>query len=520
MSYLSEGTAAINSNGVGLPFLVSPAFDGFPPAAFQHPQQQHGPPTPHSFHGSQSSAPPDDNGFPSYPLANGHHGHLTHPTGQGQHHMASLSMDLQSGVQFPVPNGPAAACTVSRLQAQALAFLREGIERAEFTDCTLELHLAHQPRDSSLLLPCHRFIISQSPMLHQALRAENTPAGGRLVLEPQDQYMRSDCFHFTLRTLYGWDLGDGPLPPYHPQHTVKDSFDIALGYAASASYLKLPFVYAKGIHHACHQLHWDTIEKACQYALPSAIYGRAARHGSPTSEPLAPLALVDAIMAFLVRNIPADFVLDVKTGDCGFSRLPRTSASDAPSRAGPAVAHGGYVPDDRLQHKRTGSAYMPQNSRMTANPRLSSIQFGDLCFTNGQDLIPGRQLDAVEPRSPSQVDSIISRILLNLPFPMLKQVLEHPGLAKPSGELSLPSRQKLIWSVVAEREARRMAVLNRRDPQLQIFVDKLESAVEPLIVQQLGDFLVNSMGFKEEVFPGDVPYLLQNWTHGSGGVAS
>jgi hypothetical protein len=103
---------------------------------------------------------------------------------------------------------------------------------------------------------------------------------------------------------------------------------------------------------------------------------------------------------------------------------------------------------------------------------------------------------------------------------MLKQVLEHPGLAKPSGDLSPAARLKLISSVVAEREARRLAVLNKADPQLQVFVERLERAAEPLAVQQMGDFWVNSMGFKEEVFPGDVPYLAQTWIHGSGSVSS
>lgn len=531
MSYPSEDTAATGLDRFGRQFHVSPGFDGFPPDAlpppgFNHRHPHHGPPTPHSFHGSQSSTHADEGGYPNFPSANSRQ-YSAHPAGQAQRHMATMSLDPQPGVHYHLSNGPAPTCAVTRPQAQTLEFLRDGVDRAEFSDCTLELHLAnlHQPRDGPLLVNCHRLIISQSPVLNQILRSRDIPAGGRLVLEVQDQYVRPDSFHFTLRTLYGWDLGDGPLPPFHPQRNVEDSFDLALGYAASASYLKLPFVYAKGIHHASHQLHWDTIEKACQFALPSAVFGHPLRQGiSSSPEAFTPFVLIDAIMAFLVHNIPANFVLDVNASDCGFSRLPRSSTSGVPGRVGPGIAHGTSGSIDDAQHNRHGSvshAHMPRTSRLSVHPdpRLSSIQFGDLSVANGRHSMPdGHQTKAATSRPPSHVDTILSRILLNLPFSMLKQVLEHPGLAQLSGELGPASRLELISSVVAEREARRLATLNKGEPQLRVFVEKLESAAEPLVVQQMGDFMVNSMGFKEEVFPGDVPYLVQTWITGSGSV--
>jgi hypothetical protein len=525
VSYTSEGTVPPGIDGFGRPFFVSPEFEGFPPdvfppPVFRHRHNHHGPPTPHSFHGSQSSTHADENGYAAYGTANGHHGLPPHSAGHSQGHMATMSLDLQSGLHYPLSNGPAPPCAVSRLQAQTVEFLREGFERADFSDCTLELHLpnSHQP----IVIPCHRFIISQSPMLNRVLRRRDIPAGGRLVLHVQDQYARSDSFGFALRTLYGWDLGDGPLPPYHPQQSAKEGFDVALGYVSCAAYLELPFVYAKGIHHACHQLNWETIEKACRFALPHTVFGQSARHGiSPSSHGFAPLALLDAIKAFLVHNMPMDFILDVKAGDYGFSRLPRTSNFSASSHAGPVIAHGTSGSQQETQPGRQGSAsraHMPRTSRLSGNPRLSSIQFGDLSLANGQLGTPNGQTDAARPRSPSLVDTILSRILLNLPFPILKQVLEHPGLAQPSGDLSPTSRLKLISSVVAEREARRVATLSNGDPQLRVFMEALGSASEPLAVQQMGDFMVNSMGFKEEVFPGDVPYLVQTWINSSGSV--
>jgi hypothetical protein len=151
---------------------------------------------------------------------------------------------------------------------------------------------------------------------------------------------------------------------------------------------------------------------------------------------------------------------------------------------------------------------------LSTNPRLSFIQFGDLAVANGND---NDITAAARSCSPSHVDTVLSRILLNLPFPMLKQVLEHPTLLRQPGDLDHASRLKLISSIVAEREARRLAVLSNGDEQLRVYVKKLEGASQPLAVQEVGDFLVNNMGFKEEVFPGDAPYLVQTWinSHGS-----
>lgn len=525
LPYTSEVTAPPGLDGFGRPFLVSPGFDGFPLDGFPPPvlhqsRNYHGPPTPHSFHGSQSSAPADENGHAAYGTANGHRGLPPHSAGHSQGHVATMSLDLQSGLPYPPSNGVAPACAVTRLQAQTLEFLRDAFDRAQFSDCTLEFHLPGSQRP--LVIPCHRFVVAQSPMLNQVLRGRDVPAGGLVMFEVQDPYMRSDTIGFTLRTLYGWDLGEGPLPPYHPHQGVKEGFDVSLGYISSAAYLELPFVYAKSIHHACHQLHWETIERACQFALPHTVFGgQPARQGvSPSSPAFAPLALVDAIEAFLVHNMPADFVLDVNADDCGFSRLPRTTTfgAGASSRTGPATAQDTSGSRPEAQPDRRGPAshaHMPRASRLSANPRLSSIQFGDLSLSNGQHASPDGQADGARPRSPSPKDTILSRILLNLPFTILKQVLEHPGLAKSSGNLSPAARLQLISSVVAEREARRAATLTSGDARVRVFAEALANASEPLVVQEMGDFLVNSMGFKEEVFPGDVPYLVQTWVGGS-----
>ncbi|KAK1764357.1 hypothetical protein QBC33DRAFT_197185 [Phialemonium atrogriseum] len=533
MSYPPEAMPIPAVDQYGRPLLVSPTADGFPPPAMSH----HGPPTPHSFHGSQSSMQAEENGFAHYPVMNGHDGYpVHHPMGQPQRHMAA--MDRHMAALPPVASASASDFAISRMQIQTLSFLRGGIEHGDFSDCTLELHIANSPPSAdhaghhqsqpSLRIPCHRFILSQSPTLKHILQTRGTSPDGVLLLDLQDQYLRPEAFYFTIRTLYGWDFGDDFLPTYMGFQGVKDEFDHALGYAAAARYLQLPLVHARAIHYACRRLlHWETIEKACEFALPSAIFGHPARHdASPSTEHFSVAELLDAIIAFVVNRLPPNFVLDTTVGGCGFSRLPSPSPVPPRTRNMPAIARGTSGPGtgSHSRHPSNAQAQMPRNPRLSTNPRLSQIQFGDLSpqVENGAESGDGDQgAAAATARMPTPWDTIISRILLNLPFPLLKQVLEHPALCKPSGDLTMQARHNLITSVIAEREARRLRTLVEGDPQLKVFQERLDGAVEPLPVQQMGDFLVNNMGFKEEVFPGDVPYLVQSWVHsGSGSISA
>lgn len=424
---------------------------------------------------------------------------------------------------------------ISRIQIQTLDFLRGGIQHGEFSDCTLELRIANGspspdqqgrgPNQAPLRIPAHRFILSQSPTLKHILQTRGTAADGVLVLEVQDPYLRSEAFYFTIRTLYGWDFGDDFLPTYMGFQGVKDEFDLALGYAAAARYLQLPLLHARAIHYACCRLlHWETIMEACKFALPSAIFGHPARHDAPPSaEHFSVAELLDAIIAFVVNRLPLDFVLDTTAGDCGFSRLPLPGPVPRKQDT-PAVAHGTAIPGMGSHNRQSSSnaqAKMPRNPRLSSNPRLSQIQFGDLAPQNGKLPGSGDQGAATSTsRPPTPWDTILSCILLNLPFSLLKQILEHPALGKPSGDLSIQARHNIISSVIAEREARRLHNLVEGDPQVRVFHERLDGAFEPLVVHQMGDFLVNNMGFKEEVFPGDVPYLVQSWVNGGSGSIS
>lgn len=532
MSYPPDMLSMPAVDNYGRPMLASPTVDGYPPALMNH----HGPPTPHSFHGSQSSMQAEESGFVPYPAVNGHPGHNGYPThamGQPQRHMHTI--DPHMGSLLPTAATSPSGFGIPAMQLQTLHFLRGGIEHADFADCTLEVNISNhytstdrpgsRPNPEPLRVPCHRFVLSQSPTLKHLMQTRGTAPGGVLSLEYNDPYLRPEAFYFTIRTLYGWDFDDNFLPTYNTMPTVVDEFDLALGYATAAKCLHLPHVFSTAIRHTWRRLlHWETIEMACAYAFPSAAgLGHPARHDSSShSADFSVVELLDAIMAFIVNSFPPNFVLDTGVGDHGFSRLPVLGPMSR-SRNMPAIAHGTSGPG-RGSHSRHGStaqAQMPRNPRHLANPRLSQIQFGDLSPQTLRLSGSGDQ-EVAAPRAPSPTpwDTILSRILLNLPFSILKQVLEHPDLGKSGGDLSAQARHNLISGIVAEREARRLRALSDGSLELKHLQERLASATQPLVVNHRDDFLVNNMGFKEEVFPGDAPYLVQSWDHGSGNISA
>jgi hypothetical protein len=390
-----------------------------------------------------------------------------------------------------------------RDQDDALAFLRHGISDHTFNDCMLEVRFPDSPEFQDhpgyrqlhhvLRTPGHRFVLSRSPVLAAAMKTQGTMPGGAIFLEANDEYMRSDVFWYSLRTLYGWSLADGILPTELPLRDVRDDLKTALSYIATARYLQLPWAQSVAVHRASRLLFWNTIELAVKFVSQIVAV-------SPRNDGFGMSELLEQALSFLVHNFPADFVLDTNAGDYGFPRFPPSSTTPRNPNA-PTIANG----TSGGAHSRRPSknqAQMPRNPRVSSNLRLSQIKFGDISpAKNGQS-----------PRSPTPNDTVLSRILLNLPFELLKQILEHPHLAKLTGELTPTARQSMITEVIAERESRRLRVLEKADPQLRVYQERVENASGPLVVVHMDDFWVNNMGFKEEVFPGDLPYLVHTWS--------
>ena len=483
-------------DGYGRALLVS-AVDGYPPNLINH----HAPPTPHSFHGSQSSAQAEEHVFNHYPAANGSGARPAATAGQGT--MPPPGMNAPMNGAGHSAQGSMSGYQTLRDQDEALSFLRHGVSDSTFNDCMIEVrfpdsseyqdHPGYRQLHRVLRSPGHRFIFSRSPMLAGVMKSQGTAPGGVILLEAHDEYMRSDIFWYSLRSLYGWSLADGILPTELRFRDAADDLKTALGYIATARYLQLPWVHSVAVHRASSLLMWNTIELAVKFVSQITAV-------SPRNDGFNVSALLEQVLTFIIHNFPAGFALDVNAGDYGFPRFP-PSSPPARNPNAPPIANGTSV---RL-HSRQSSmaqAQMPRNPRVSSNLRLSQIKFGDIS--------PSK--NGYPPRDPTPNETILSRILLNLPFEPLKQILEHPHLAKASGEFTPVSRQSMINDVIVERELRRQRILEKVDPQLRMYQERVENATAPLVVGHMDDFWVNNMGFKEEVFPGDLPYLVHTWS--------
>ncbi|KAK3316615.1 hypothetical protein B0H66DRAFT_478719 [Apodospora peruviana] len=499
-------------NGYGRPLMVSPTLDGYPPAMVNH----HGPPTPHSFHGSQSSVQAEEHGFGLYAPVNGHNGHSGYPTDRSSHgpvHVPGMSSHMNSTQNIGDYPG-------HYRDDENLAFLRHGINDNTWNDCILEVRFpdSSQHRDHPdyrqlqrvIRIPAHRFVLSRSLPLASLMRSQQTQPGGTVFLDIHNEYMRADVFSYVFRTLYGWPLplGDGiPLTELRLRD-IRDDFQLTLSYIVTAQYLQLEWVYSASVERATQLLCWETLELALAFILP--IVAVKPPHTDVDDYKMA--KFFNHILDFLIDNYPHDFVLDTSAGNSNFPRLPISSAPSRNANA-PPIANG-TTGGSHSRQSSMAQAQANSSHRLPIDSRLSQIKFGDISppVRNGYGPSGPSEASAVR-QLPTLNDTIFSRILLNLPFEMLKRVLEHPHLAKLSGEISQPVRHKMIADIIAEREARRLQSLEKGDAQLTVFQEKLENSSKPLMVEQLGDLMVNNMGFKEEVFPGDVPYLTRTWTH-------
>ncbi|THV49190.1 hypothetical protein BGAL_0207g00110 [Botrytis galanthina] len=355
--------------------------------------------------------------------------------------------------------------------------LREQFAQPEFSDCVLELRYSDD-RAAPLRISAHRLILARSFVLKGLI----TPGASancdsplpiqNILIESDDRYLRSDAFSLAVRYLYGGPvldldamarfpapyIGSAPMPL-----TPAERFDFTLGYIASGVILQIPQIWKTGCTIASQLITWDTVEKALEFALEGGI-DSSWNSGNPdvndivgrsTYTPCANV-IISNVINFIILSFPPNFELDTTVSDIHFnSRIP-------------------HVPDHR-----------PTNSR------LSSIKFGD--HPTEESL-----------RSPSS-DSItitLSRLLLNLPFSLLKHVLETGNIGVIHGHVTHLLRRKTMHPVIEEREKRRQRALASKIPD--------EERVKN--VRQW-----NAVGWKEAVLPFDdnrneeVPCLRKTW---------
>jgi len=399
----------------------------------------HAPSTPHSFHGSQSSVPNElENGPPFYGqgptavISNGSNGQIDEvrlyqqprqkPRTDSQHIAPAQG-------NYAVVPPPTQADTYDGL----LYYLQNQFADAELADYTLELRYSddHAP---PVRIPGHTLMFARSPTLKALIQAqgqENNGSFKTLLIESNDRFLRSDGFWMAVQRLYGGPLLDPGTAAIHQlprtarqlapvPGTPADRFDLALGYTAAGHILGIPPVINRGAELAGMLINWDTVEKALDFALDGGLdaqwsYSTKEETKSPSTYGPAVNMIIFSAMTFLITNFPPNFDLDTSVRELGQNpRLPP-------------------VREDRPA---------------PLNPRLSLIKFGDH---------PSEE--SVRSESGGSVSVTLSKVLLNLPFHLLKYVLESPRLGNVEGWANISLRQKAMHAVIEERERRRLTAL-------------------------------------------------------------
>ena len=504
----------------GRPVLMSPTLDGYPSSVGTH----RGPPTPHSFHDSQSSVPTDEHSsFARYPVLMGHDGRYGKHGGLSSTHVLGSGCHTNGASHTAAPSLSNASFPVEKDKADFLGFMRKGIMDMSFTDCILDILIPSNPHDptksghhaphlESFNLRGHRYILSRSRTLARLMMEQGVGPGGHLHMELLGKHFRGDVLRYALFSLYGVPLAPESFPrhilpcDFAPRNVVED-FELTLSYLATGGYLQLDWVVSLATDRAVCLLWWETIELAAAF-LSNWM---ALNTGSEDERIFWRFRIL--VVEFIVSNMPKSFVPDGKAGDCGFSRFPVIRAPSTPP-----AAHSTTDEARSNQPSKANLAQMPRNMRSPhANLRLSQIQFGDVepAVTNGAVPPSPQSAQAGSHSPPSTINAILSRILLNVPFNLLKEILEHPRLA--GFESNSFRRLEMVTMIIAARESQRTWALHTANTELRVFQDIVDKTPKPLNVKELGDFYVNSMGFKEDACSGDIPYLVHTWSGGDGG---
>lgn len=515
--YMTDMMPVANFDGYGRPIAYAPM------ESYHQYGNTMGQSTPLSFHDSQSSAHAEEatmyNPYRPTALPNGA------TTGPGDEAQAQN----RPGGAFRLPDFPQMMPNhgLPPHMAQGddadglLGYLQQQFASPGIADCTLELRYIDDWA-APVRIPGHKLIFARSPHLLNLLQTQafQSPPDDRspqiILLETGSKWIRSNSFYMAVQRLYGLPLFQAPPPP--PQRVGMEPGDViaagstneqiafAISYAAAGHLLAWPSVVRRGCEIATHLLSWETLETVLEFALDE--YQDKGSHdvykyevGSPT--------LLSAIVTFIVHNFPSHFNLDTEAVKIApYSRLPVNLPPPTKSSSGDM---------EMLSAPTEGSHVQLGNGR---RPRkINGIQFGDLSLAEANTPKAAR---AAQPVSVS----VLSRVLLELPFRQLKRILESSGSGNVNGWANAESRYRIIKMAVEERESRRRRVL---DAVLSGQVADVESTRQGLRreVDELGLIRQGlcspeprdlgwwtALGWQEELLPygnPDGPTLARKW---------
>ena len=343
--------------------------------------------------------------------------------------------------------------TAYRPEASGLArYLEHNLGKAEFADTTIYI----QDKNGGTLqsLDAHAVILAQSSELRSLLRGpmQSSNSGRReLHILPTVYFSHVGAFVDVIRSLYHqrvlddvalWRRSTGEARRSdHPSHSgprSDDTLEYILSYMATSCRLGLPYLANSASYLVYKYLYWTKLDLALRFALQGGLnpswwfhacesqrldpaLAHAVGKSRPIYEPFAEPILCQ-VTDFITSNMPQDIEFDpTATQLAGTQRIPAA-----------------LLQSSAASHAPKGSI---------SNPRLKTLRLGEF------------PVDGTQPRV------IVSSILLSLPFPVLKALLEHPVL---EGRLGRDMVSKLMHAVIAEREQRRhqALALSRQQPAL------------------------------------------------------
>lgn len=426
----------------GRPMVSAGPSDGHASMTFNR-----GPMTPHSYHDSHSSWNPEDNYAPQ-PLVNGHNGvdiaRLGPPPGVSRVAQPPHNQPPFNPEGFEVGDAMGFTEQISSMFA-----------RPDFADCQLRLVLPDQltsvnsqhpgAPNGPLRLPAHRLILSTNRVLRTLLQeqtGQTDEPSHEICIVSADPSLRADAMWRAVKHVYGCRYV--PFPMGLQRESEVEKFHFALGYAAAGALLEVPHISINAMVEASRLLSWDTVEKGLEFVLrdsviapnrmdgpqPSLFPQFQYKHGIYVNE------LVEKIMMFIITNFPSNFVLDTSVDNPRYSRFPVSASEQSVTEVSSNNAPVGQL-----------------------SSRLSSIniRFGDMDLSETNN---GRSQPAEQHHSDGYRASL-SRILLNLPFEMVKFLLESNGVGGVSGWQTVQDRRRVIPSVISQREARRKDFISR-----------------------------------------------------------
>lgn len=390
-----------------------------------------------------------------------------------------------------------------------IGYMQQQFGLPELADCTLELRYPDD-RAPPVRIAGHRLIFSRSSELStrlQRMASEPESAAGApwsVVIRSDNPWVRSDAFYMAVQRLYGLPLLQMPVRSRTDSSdmveagTIQEQFDFSLAYAAAGHLLGWAPVMRRGCEVATQLLGWQTIERGLEFALDSHIdkgTHDSYKYGDGSK------VILDAVVGYIDRNMPFRFHLDASAEEPKYyARLP---VHPPPVLASPNAEHGASSPAIAR-----GSIQLGKGRRTHS---IAHIQFGDLSLSEDRHRAESGAQKAARQAQPAH-HSVLSRVLLNLPFAQLKMILNLSEGGRVNGWVEAETRNRVIQQAVEERESRRLRILEAVADGRVSVSDGVRAALLCSSPRNVSRWTL--LGWQEEMLPGsgsDGASLVRKW---------